>query len=154
MSLLDALDHPRLRTLYSFWDDRRMAGGPMPRAALDPVALPPALLGHLIVLDVLSGGADFRYRLVGTAIVETIGRDFTGESVSTYRRRHETEGVIDGYRHVCIHRAPHHYLGELSDVAEEVYRYERLALPMSRNGATVDQILAGFVFRPVAAETA
>jgi len=52
----------------------------MPRAALDPVAIP-GLLQNLILSDVADGGREISYRLVGTAIVEAHGFDYTGWTI-------------------------------------------------------------------------
>lgn len=70
----------RLRTLYDFWLRRRGDRTAMLRADLDPTAIP-RLLANLILAEVADGGRAIRYRLVGTAIVEAHGFDYTGKTI-------------------------------------------------------------------------
>jgi hypothetical protein len=52
----------------------------MPRKCdIDATEIPPRLLPNLQLIDVIDGGARFRYRLVGTASVEAFGDDYTGK---------------------------------------------------------------------------
>lgn len=52
-------------------------------AEIDPIAIPPRLLSHLMLIDVEPGtGAGgrprFRFRLIGTYVIEILGRENTG----------------------------------------------------------------------------
>jgi hypothetical protein len=42
-------------------------------------------LRHVALIQVLDGGADYRFRLVGDAHVEARGYDFTGETINEIR---------------------------------------------------------------------
>jgi hypothetical protein len=68
---------PLLRAVLAYWNERRGARFMPSRGDLDPLHIP-TLLPQLMLLDVLKGPLDFRYRLVGTAIVDRLGRDNTG----------------------------------------------------------------------------
>lgn len=71
------LDDPRLRELYAYWHGLGGDAG-VPRAAVDPVDMPRSVLPHLMLTEVLDDparGRRYRYRLVGSAIVERAGRD-------------------------------------------------------------------------------
>jgi len=68
---------PLLRAVMAYWNERRGARLMPSRNDLDPLHIP-TLLPQLMLLDVLRGPLDFRYRLVGTAIVDRLGRDNTG----------------------------------------------------------------------------
>lgn len=50
------------------------------RAELDPTTLPPALLPHLVIIDVLPN--DYQWRLFGGAHREEFGGDLTGVKLS------------------------------------------------------------------------
>ena len=79
-TLPEEIRHANLARLYRHWDG--LCGGrAMPRRPdFDPLALP-ALLGNLILIDVLGRAPlRFRYRLVGSKLTERIGRDMTGRS--------------------------------------------------------------------------
>jgi hypothetical protein len=137
---------PRLRAFYAYWRGLAPAGAVPAYSGFDVVHVPRALLPFLILLEVLDAGADFRYRVVGTGVVEAIGRDFTGETVHEYSHRHEPPGVAEGYRHVRSLQAPDLYQGTLEAVGKGFIRYERLAVPFTGDAGDVEHILACFQF--------
>ncbi|SLN45561.1 PAS domain-containing protein [Oceanibacterium hippocampi] len=53
---------------------------PMPAPKdIDPLMLPRAILPHVLLLDIEQGPpARFRWRLIGTHITQTLGRDCSG----------------------------------------------------------------------------
>src|SRR3546814_10732406 len=70
-----------MRFLIEYWH-RLLGAAAMPRAdAVSTFDLKPAL-GHIVLIDVLDDGWDGRFRLYGTKIAETYGRDMTGRLVS------------------------------------------------------------------------
>ncbi|MBK1667432.1 hypothetical protein CKO28_05230 [Rhodovibrio sodomensis] len=141
---------PRLRAFHAYWRGLAPAGAVPAYRGFDVVHVPRDLLAFLLLLEVLDGGADFRYRVVGTGVVDAIGRDFTGETVSEYRHRHEPPGVADGYRRVCSLQAPDLYQGTLESVGKGFIRYERLALPFADDSGRVGHVLACFQFERAA----
>src|SRR6266481_8654777 len=76
-----AFEDSRLAQLLVHW--RGLAGDDdlPPAEAIDPAALV-FILGWLMIIDPLEGGADFSYRLYGTNIAEVMGRDLTGCKLS------------------------------------------------------------------------
>lgn len=137
---------PRLRVFQMYWRSLAPDGVLPAYSTFDVVRMPRELLPFLILLDVLDGGRDFRYRVVGTGVVAAIGRDFTSETVVEYRHRHEPPEVGEGYRRVCAARAPHLYEGTLESVGKEFIRYERLAVPLTGDDGKIAYILACFQF--------
>lgn len=74
-------DYPSvLSDLHSYWQSRCRGEGIPARADIDPIDIP-ALLEHLILVDVLQNPLDFRYRLVGGHIVQHSGRNVQGQTV-------------------------------------------------------------------------
>src|SRR5258708_20353959 len=69
------LRHDRLQRLLEYWHGKRAGKRTPLRAAVDPLDIP-NLLPHLMLTEPIDGGADSRYRLVGTARVEAAGLDF------------------------------------------------------------------------------
>ena len=148
MALPESLRAPRLQKLYAYWDRSRGEARALSRAALDPITMPREALPYLILLEIVPETLDFQYRLVGTGVVEMLGRDFTGQRVSTYQARHETEDLISGYRHVVKHVEPRQYFGDLRNTGREYVRYECLALPVASRDDRINQVLAGVAFDP------
>lgn len=72
---------PLIKELVAYWEKKRGMRLAPCRADVDPMDLRMHLPNTFIV-DVLDGGADFRYRLIGTAVVAGLGRDSTGKRLS------------------------------------------------------------------------
>lgn len=60
-------------------------------------------MGHLTVLDVVDGGRDFFFRLLGTNIVDLYGYKMTGKSVSDLTREVGTT-ILKEYREAVDRR--------------------------------------------------
>jgi hypothetical protein len=73
--------HPRIAELWRYLNAKRPQGGPWRRADVDPVEIP-RLLANLWLFDVVGPPLDFRYRLVGTKIVDSLQADHTGRLLS------------------------------------------------------------------------
>jgi len=73
---------PILRAGVSYWEGK-CAGRRMPLVSdIDPLEMPFYLLPWLILTDVLRDPLDFRYRLIGSGIVQMSRRDYTGQRFS------------------------------------------------------------------------
>ena len=73
------------RILLKYWLGARDAAAIPPVSAIDPFPLRP-VLGNLMILEPLDGGADFRFRLYGTAIAEAARFDWSGSTLSEMQR--------------------------------------------------------------------
>jgi len=77
----DLSDSPRFLDLKAYWDRKRGSRAMPVRADIDPLDLR-THLGSLVLIDVLPGMTDFGMRLIGSTIVEALGRDSTGKLLS------------------------------------------------------------------------
>lgn len=136
-------DPPLLAEILAYWE-RKCAGRWAPRRAdIDPTELP-AHLPNLMLIDVLEGGADFRFRLIGTAIVEDMGRDSTGRRMSELYRDHPAAlaQLADRLRQVVRERRPNVTRGGVYWLPQRSFRsFIRAAMPLSDDGASVTMIL-------------
>lgn len=62
----------RLRELLEYWRSKRGSRLMPARADIDPIEIP-TLLPIIGLVDVLDGGARFRFRLLGTEVVDAAG---------------------------------------------------------------------------------
>lgn len=69
-----------LNLLESYWQSKCAAGGLPSRQDIDPAEIR-RLLAHIALVDVLQNGGGFRYRLVGTRVVQQLAFDPTGEDL-------------------------------------------------------------------------
>lgn len=75
----EVFQDPTLGALFRYWDAQRR-GRKMPaRQDIDPIAMGPKLLPHLMLCEVTEHGNKIRFRLVGTSLVKRLGFDPTGQ---------------------------------------------------------------------------
>jgi hypothetical protein len=135
-----------IRQLLGYWHEKRGARRFPARADLDPLEMRYAL-GNIVLFDRISGTMPprFRYRLIGTAVIERDGYDMTGRDVD------ELPGTQ--YRQLILSRLA----GLIADPAPLVirnqalydgrrYDYEVLWLPLAADGMTVDMFLSCQMF--------
>jgi len=67
--------------LIAYWDRHRENAPAPSRQHIDPVDIP-RLLPYVGLVDVLEGGACFRFRLVGQHIVDNHGKNIVGDRIS------------------------------------------------------------------------
>jgi len=134
-------DDPILGSALAFWLEKR-AGRAMPcKRDIDPVEVPPRILPNLQIIDVINGGARFRYRLIGTALADAFGRDFSGRYPDEMFPDDRLAYILCIYRTVCRSKAPlfsrnkYHTTKNIDLVASRVY------LPLSDDGVNVHHIL-------------
>ena len=134
-----------LRELHRYWSSK-LAGRSMPsRADIDPTEIP-ALLPHVLLADVEHDPFRVRFRLIGTHIVNSVGRDATGRYFEEVYHEGLRDGMIGLYGNVVRSKKPIRYFGE-TVISDERYReYESVHMPLSDDGRTVNIVLAGLHF--------
>ena len=137
--------HEPLKKLLAYWlekkGDRRAPG----RVDIDPLEIV-RLLPHVIMIDVERSPPRFRYRLVGTEIVKQLGRDLTGRYLDQLEHNPRIDAIAAEYARVASWGAPICATWEYTRDDGRFIRYERLALPLSSDGKTVDVLFGGTVF--------
>jgi hypothetical protein len=136
----------RLVTLLAHWNAARggdSSGSSVPPvAAIDPSALR-FILGWLMIMEPLEDGADFKYRLYGSAIAATTGRDLTGCKVSDSFPIFAA-WTIEVYRAALARRRPvltRHSPRRLVPIDQ----WERLILPYAGRDGAIGRLLVGAV---------
>jgi hypothetical protein len=134
---------------------RALAGGQaLARASqIDAQNMRPAI-GFISLLDVVDGGADFRYRLFGTIPTAITGFDMTGRRLSqhgaslymveyfiaTYRamlRRREPIFTIHGPPEAVKTNAWHRVAAPLADDRGTIIRFVSVNVPVGRSGKPI-----------------
>ena len=136
---------PVLQGTWDYWR-KKVGDGDIPdRAAIVPTDIP-ELLPHVYMVDVVDGGARFRYRLVGSNIVDRVGFNATGKFLSEVVQGEHERYMANLFRQVVSTR---HGI-----YSRSAYRYpdrdfvstSRIFLPLTRGGREVAIILAAQVF--------
>ncbi|HXY98459.1 MAG TPA: PAS domain-containing protein [Stellaceae bacterium] len=134
---------PILGRALEYWAGKR-GGRSMPqRRDIEPTEIP-RLLPNLQLIDVL--GDQFRYRLIGTALVEAFGRDYTGAFVHELFTGPRAGFVCALYRSVCEARRPVFNRNRYHTTRDVDLIANRLYLPLSEDDRSVGMILGAFSF--------
>jgi len=135
----ESIEHPDLRTLYDYWNERRRGRRWPARADINPVDLKFAL-GNMSLIDVSRDPMRFTFRLVGTLFAQRLGTDFTGKTVDDIPDAAYRDQVNAAYRKLAETGEPSVVLGERV-FDNKPRRFETLRLPLSEDDQSVNMIL-------------
>jgi len=126
---------------WAYWIEiaAGLDGRAAPRRSDFDLSLMRDYLDFLTYLDVLEGGADFLYRVYGTGIVHRYGKEMTGRKTSEFPPK-PRDFIQSFYRLSVVTKQP--VYRESEAVAGTPYgAWARLCVPLSSDGATIDQLL-------------
>jgi hypothetical protein len=118
--------------LHKLWLSKPKVKSMPSRDDFTPAEMMP-VLPYIYMIDVLGSGADFQMRLFGTALVELIGRDYTGVKMSEM-------GEQEGWRRQVYTASfnaavPVFFQFDLGDFGKRHMKTENVLLPLrDRNG--------------------
>lgn len=98
-------------------------------------------LGWIILLDVEPEPTRFRFRLIGTAITDILGRDSTGCYLDELYDGPIRDRALSPYVQVVTHRRPIRSTGWMVHASKGHIRYEAIYLPFSDDGKTINLIM-------------
>jgi len=144
----EQLGDPDLTRFYDLWVSLR-GDRPMPsRKDLDPLHIPSEFLPNLMLIDVLREPRRYRYRLIGTHVVTASGEDRTGKTFENVGFFKVHPGVSEQYDRVVESGQALHSLEPFTNFASgATYDVDRLLLPLSSDGRTVDMLIVLFHFK-------
>ena len=122
-----------------YWDSKR-GGRRMPsRRDIDPLEMAD-LLPNVVLVDVQHEPLDFRYRLVGTAIVTRLGHDHTGERFSTLPQQSTGSPIWEAASRIVGEKRP--IVSHFSYVGANrwISNYRDLSMPLSEDDDRVNMI--------------
>ena len=135
--------HPKIARALAYWRAIHPAPGVLPgRQHVDPMAIPEVLPG-VWLLDVQRAPFRLRYRLAGTRIVESLGREITGEWFDeVHPEMAQDPGYLDRYVGVVESRAPSWRRGKPRLWSRRgCSELENVVLPLAADGAQVDMLM-------------
>ncbi len=140
---------PRLiGDVRAYWAGK-CAGGRLPgREQIKPHELK-AWLPHILLVDAQAGYADFRYRLVGSAIAQDFREPPTGRLMSDVLAPFGADSVAETlriYRRVAQDAAPLRIKGSGDWFSQGAKTFEAILAPLADDGARVNMIFGAFVF--------
>jgi hypothetical protein len=133
--------HPLFQPAFQYWRSLRDQGLPN-RHDIDPIEIP-ELLANVMLLDAVEGGADFRYRLAGTAVEHNFGASIKGVSLSAIVQTFPTiQPILDVKRHCVATGSPHACDAAVFTHFGTKKQLYCFAMPLSDDGHNVTQIFA------------
>ena len=108
-----------------------------------------AQLPHVLLVDVVDGGENFRYRLIGDQLAQFFHFNPTGklmtEVIAPFGDE-TVEATLTSYRGVVARRGPVRLTGSGSIYGQDPKHFDAFLAPLSDDGAAVNMIIGTFVF--------
>jgi hypothetical protein len=128
----------------AYWRAKRGNRCMPSRRDIDPVEVP-ALLPNLQLIELVDRGR-WRYRLIGTALVEAFGRDYTGRCPDELFDARRTASIIETHNAVRQARQPMFLRSSYITTKNVDLVANRLYLPLSNDDRDVNMILGALTF--------
>ncbi|MFC3229136.1 PAS domain-containing protein [Marinibaculum pumilum] len=129
-----------LNGLLDLWREKAGGSGPPSRADFKPAELLP-WMGHVSLLDVTEDPRRFRWRLIGSRIVEWTGRDRTGQWLEEIYAGPSLDAFMRLYEKVVAQGVPLFFSGTLLFVGKQHVRFRVVVMPLSDDGARVNMLM-------------
>lgn len=141
---LPKISVPQLRSLSELWLSKCNGEFLPSRADFADEDLRP-WFGNLLLVDVVAGPQRFRFRLMGTSLVDAACRELTGKFFDEADISGYEPDVLEDYAEVVRTRAPvcktRRYNPVPGTFMDHWRIYERLLLPLANDGRSIDKIL-------------
>jgi hypothetical protein len=134
---------PRFRAFFDYWASKAPPDRLPGRQHLDPLDMKP-FLTYLRLLDVVHEPDvyRFRYRVIGSHVVELHGPSDPGSFIDQYALpEHYRKTFYPDMMTLLETRQPHFAIRSGSVRPDKFRGYQRLNLPLATDGVTVDMII-------------
>ncbi len=140
---------PMLAFVRDYWHTQRGAAI-MPRRRDVAPADMKAYLPNILLTDVVRGGEDFRYRVVGSQLQRYFSGNPTGmlmsDALTAYSAPETAARTIEVYRKVIARRTPLRIRGAGSIYSQQAKLFDALLTPLSDDGESANMVLGTFTF--------
>jgi len=142
----DLYNDPILGAALAYWRAKSGARAMPRRSDIEPTEIP-RLLPNLQITEIVDGGKRIRYRLVGTAIVEAYANELTGKHYDEIFSGKRLRFIEAHYRTLCSEKRPILSRNRFfTDTHIDGRFCNRLMMPLSADGETVNQCLTAVTF--------
>jgi len=139
------VDDPILKSMFEYWDRKRGERAVAARRDIDPTEIP-KLLPHIQLTEVLDDCTRFRFRLVGTAVVQAYGADFTGKYTDELYSPRVRARIERTYQIIYNKKRPMFLRSRYVTAKGYDIVANRLLAPLSDDGGDVDMVIAALTF--------
>lgn len=142
----DRIIDPEIRRFVEYWHERRGAARYPARADLDPPDFR-YVMGDVVLIEVQrapSGSTSpwrYRYRLIGSNIVERDGYNLTNKTLEDMPEPEYRERVRMSWDEVCETGEPIHFIRQLV-LDARLRSYEVVVMPLASNHRDIDMLIS------------
>ncbi|HEX7777090.1 MAG TPA: PAS domain-containing protein [Parvibaculum sp.] len=136
---------PKLAQLLAYWQSKRKPGLIPARGDIDPIDIP-RLMADVALVDILRDPLDYRYRLVGTRLVEMMGSERTGLRMREVFPPQAVAATVTLMERLLARREPLAFEGRMVWLERDYRVFQALVLPLTVGGEQVDMAIMGIVF--------
>ena len=140
------ISDPNVRQFLELWCAAHRDGRPPGKEFLDPLRLR-FLLGSISLLEVQKQPLRFRYRLVGTDIVQRLGMELTGKWLNDHPDKSLVPFLLEGAAMVYREGKPGYCRAQTRTLGED-WLLELVAVPLLGPDGEIGYIGAGQTFPP------
>ncbi len=137
---IETLQQPALCLAFAYWREKRGDRTFPSRKDIAPEEMR-TYLANVMLVEVARQPLDFVYRVFGSGIAAAHGEDYTNKSVRDLQPPEFAALIWDQYADVLEKETPQLH-GVVFQTESQYHEYQRLTLPLSSNGVTIDKLLA------------
>lgn len=100
---------------------------------------------HVALGDITPEDADPLFRIFGSAAVDLMGRDLTGEQLSLAVPAVVTDGILDHFERIRDDRLVGTVMGKMAMEGREFLDFQVIELPLENEAGAISQILFGYL---------
>lgn len=131
---------PYLKQAYAYWEGKRVGRKLPSRADIDPAEMKP-FLAHTLLVDVSYDPISFTIRLAGTRLADIHGYELTGMNLESVDLGNQRAQIISEYLMTVESGEPCYFTHKYQTAIGKLLNYERLLMPLSSDGESVDMLL-------------
>jgi hypothetical protein len=147
------LTSPRLKELFFYWRAKKGERVAPSRSDIQPQEIK-RLLPIIYLMDVVPEPQRFRFRLVGTGIVDYFGEEITGRYLDELELNLPMDELLDQYREAVRERRAFHRRWLYTKRDRRRLEYERIILPLSADGTAINMLLCAAAWKDIDATRA
>ncbi|EDP63079.1 hypothetical protein BAL199_29917 [alpha proteobacterium BAL199] len=140
-----SIEAPVLRRLFEYWKNKSAQQRPC-RSDIDPLEIG-VDIPNVILLDILHDPLRFRWRLLGSCIVDATGRNVTGKRFEDIYPHPVLVDVMRVFSRSALTGLPIRHVGTGRFADRDYLAYESVHLPLFDARGNVEMIMGGLHFR-------
>lgn len=139
----DIADIPeqQLRELFQYWTRIKGTRHMPARSDINPSEIVD-LLPHITLIDVEHGPLRYKYRLVGTEIVRSMGKDLTGSYLDEFP---SATSILKRFEWLLGHKRGYYAISNFNWLGRHFMKYHVVGLPLANGQGDINMILLGVV---------